>query len=300
MKGLLASLGIPEQNLFYGKHMKEKCFGKVVKFRGRFREMIFHMREEGKRVMLGEDMQNQALRKLGVGAMNGLDVKTYFSRWMPKVRVLVYGREDVRRRRWEEQSLGEFLNWIRGKNDVEVKYLKALSKDVKGQLQDFAWADVVATMHGAALANSIVMQDGTDIVEVWKCCRDDVRGDTRKRRRWTGWHADVVGVGLMYVQCHRIGKVLEIGNKELRTGNRESRKGEKGEKNFWCKEKKVQVELREIAGIVNWVVMKQSKRIRKEWRREIRRLGFMGGFLTGLLLVGIKMVRCVTRRKWVS
>ena len=122
--------------------------------------------------------------------------------------VLVYDRKNARRRRWNnvDQTLDKLLLDKR----LNVTYLTALPKSFGGQVSVFRTSDIVITPHGAALANSIFMKKGSEVIEINKCCRDEVRLAPEALRAWTGWHAPLLSIGLQYLQCHQENSHLSI------------------------------------------------------------------------------------------
>lgn len=116
------------------------------------------------------------------------------------VRVLLYSRGDAVRRRWA--NVHEVRQRFEKDPRVELRYVPANPKPFREQVELYRWADVVVAPHGAAMVNTIFMRPGTDVVEVWKWCHEDIARERFLPHDWTGWHAGMMGINLQYVQCH--------------------------------------------------------------------------------------------------
>lgn len=70
------------------------------------------------------------------------------------------------------------------------------------QVKLYAWAEVVVAAHGAALANSLFMRPGAEVVEIVQDCRKSRRSRRlRMLQPWTGWHAPFLDLTVSYVAC---------------------------------------------------------------------------------------------------
>lgn len=116
-----------------------------------------------------------------------------------KIRVLLYNRLDTNRRKWVNSE--QVYQKLRRVGNVEIRYIHATPPSFIEQLRLFSWADILIAPHGAATANSIFMSSGTDIVEIWGVCSNDISDTRYLPRSWTGWHAHLLNLNLQYAQC---------------------------------------------------------------------------------------------------
>lgn len=118
-----------------------------------------------------------------------------------KIRVLVYNRHNVVRRRWVNAEV--VTRRLDKMKDVTYKFYETIPRPFGTQVDLFAWADIFIAPHGAAMVNTIFMKKGADIIEIWKFCLHNVASGPKKPREWTGWHAGLYGLNLTYVQSHK-------------------------------------------------------------------------------------------------
>lgn len=118
-----------------------------------------------------------------------------------KIRVLMYDRNDTSRRQWvNTQPIHQRLQ---NDDSVLVRFVRKTPKSLKGQIELYAWPDVIVGPHGAAMVNTIFMREGTEVVEGRKLCDEYVGRDRFFPGDWTGWHGPVLNINVQYVQCHR-------------------------------------------------------------------------------------------------
>lgn len=118
-----------------------------------------------------------------------------------RVHVLLYDRNDTNRRQWVNAD--QVHEKLHNDQRVELIYLRKMPLQFKSQVLLYVWADIVIAPHGAAMVNTVLMRTGSDVIEVWKHCDENVMGNPHMPRDWTGWHAQLLGINLRYIQCHR-------------------------------------------------------------------------------------------------
>lgn len=174
---------------------------------GHYRGLNYFSRECGNRV----NCNGSALIQLSDGhktaALHTIrsSVRSFFNipnrNGSSPVRILLYDRADARRRRWVNSF--PIFHRLANDNRVVVHYLRRSPKTMRAQVELYAWADIVIGPHGAAMANSIFMEPGSEVVEIWNYCDSNVKRSRFRLRAWTGWHTYLLGINLGYVQCHR-------------------------------------------------------------------------------------------------
>lgn len=146
-------------------------------------------------------MKTDALKYLRNSVMRLVDASVPEEEPGRKIRVLMYDRNDTSRRQWTNtEPIHELLQ----KDErVEARFVRATPKTLKGQVELYAWPDVLVAPHGAAMVNTIFQREGTEVVEGRKLCDEYVGRDRFVPNDWTGWHATLMNINVQYVQCHR-------------------------------------------------------------------------------------------------
>lgn len=152
-------------------------------------------------VPLSDSQKRNALLSVRHAVRNFFNIKKRGQGQGGKVRVLVYNRNDTVRREWVNAH--EVVNRLANDKRVEVRFAQSIPRAFRDQVELFTWADILVAPHGAAMANSIFMESGTEVIEVWKFCDMNVEYGRYRGKEWTGWHAWLTGLNLAYVQCHR-------------------------------------------------------------------------------------------------
>lgn len=116
------------------------------------------------------------------------------------VNVLLYDRADTRRRQWSNSR--KVYELMKKDPRVKINLIHEMPESFPAQVRLFNSQEIVIAPHGAAMANTIFMREGSEVIEIWKYCLMDVAADRKLPRDWTGWHSRQVGLGLTYVQCH--------------------------------------------------------------------------------------------------
>lgn len=208
--------GISPSHFHIAPQRPSICYTSETKFGRNFRDFAYRVIPVGKptprpRPHLSSKFCERALRYLAAAPHRLFSRRELRLPRSSSVRILLYDRADVRRRRWANS--GEIAHTIALDPRVKLRHIAAMPRAVIGQARLFQWPDILITPHGAGLANSLFLAPGAEIIEVWKCCRDDVRPDPWMARKWTGWHAHRMGLKLRYLQCHETRTALSI--KEL-------------------------------------------------------------------------------------
>lgn len=130
-----------------------------------------------------------------------------------RIHILIYNRQDARRRNWANAAGVEAA--LQSDTRLEIRFTRSAPSGLPAQVALYTWADVVVAPHGAAMANTVFMRNGTEIVEIWKYC-DVHPWDAFVPRDWTGWHASLLGIGLSYGRCfdsnngHHVVRINEV------------------------------------------------------------------------------------------
>lgn len=164
-----------------------------------------------------------------------------------RVHILLYDRNDTTRRQWVNAH--EVYERLKLDKRVELNYVRQMPTGFKSQVLLYAWTDIVIAPHGAAMVNTVFMRNGSEVIEIWKHCDENVVGNPFQPRDWTGWHANLLGLQLRYVQCHRA---------ELKFKN-ESELEERGHGVDTNGRHKVRVD--EVLEAVEQAVIRQSKNL---------------------------------------
>lgn len=99
------------------------------------------------------------------------------------------------------------------------------------------------------------MREGAHVFEIHKCCKEEVRTEPDLPRRWTGWHADKMGLGLSYLQCQRVNESLTVEG--LASVNAKDDPGA----DRWCRMSWFEVGREEMFQKINDVLEKQVIRV---------------------------------------
>lgn len=152
------------------------------------------------------------------------------------VRVLLYGREEGRRR-WV--NVGKVWDALRRDARVVPLRVREMPAGFGELVQLFRGADVAVSVEDPVLANAAFMREGSEVVQVARDCGRDVEMDGWRPRAWVGWMADYTGVGVSYLACEWVGgkgKDLKVGGEVLHVVSRavarvarRKRDGEMGE-----------------------------------------------------------------------
>lgn len=215
LRNVAIEIGIPHEHILLSENEPKYCFRRSTRVKGNFRNLRYTWSPTkhslfrklwGDRPLVPWEFRRDALRKIArsVLAQNTLSVYSIRNR----IQVLAYGRSDIRRRRW--RNINESLDLIRSNSLYQVTYLPEMPRAFAAQVDIFRRADIIITPHGAALANSIFMKPGSAIIEVHKCCRQEVRLKPKEPRMWTAWHGKEYDLNITYVQCHRPHQILSI------------------------------------------------------------------------------------------
>lgn len=115
------------------------------------------------------------------------------------VNVLIYDRNDTKRRKWAGAQ--KVLKKLESDKRLHVKLLHQMPMSFLTQVKLFTWADIFLSPHGAAIANTIFMQSGSDVLEIMKNCDAASQQARFAPWDWTGWHAHLLGLNLVYLRC---------------------------------------------------------------------------------------------------
>lgn len=218
-----------------------------------------------------------------------------------RLNVLLYDRADTARRQWTNAK--EVYRRLRKDPRVDVRFVRGCEDSVAAQGALYFWADVVVAAHGAAMANTVFMREGTEVVEVMKGCqRWKLASSGLRLQIWTGWNAPLLGINMAYVPCDVDEGALS------RKQKRALRKGTlmKGTDCDYPRKTR----LKEIAPIVDAAVQRQMFRVEadrsivgrrdgKNWILQIGGRRFLyaelGVYGTGILLFAVLNVM---RKGW--
>lgn len=227
-----ASLILP-----YDKSQVRNCYTKTVRFGGfsaalgngfgrlvpHFRRLSFFGRgctpadprnmhspcddteSHGVLVPLPERFQSAAFLTIrdSIMAYLGMEPPKWTQENRTLVRVLLYTRGDVVRRRWSNAY--ELVKLLKMDPRINLFVLNKTPPSFRQQVELYTWADVVIAPHGASMVNSIFLRPGAEVTEVWKHCSENVLYNRLVAHDWTGWHVHLLGVNLQYLQCHIAG-----------------------------------------------------------------------------------------------
>jgi len=137
------------------------------------------------------------------------DSKNYsFAESENQLQVLLYGRGDVRRRRW--RNIDKTIHYLNMDKSINLTTIYNMPSSFSVQVKLFNKADIVITPHGAALANSVFMKKQSGILEIHKCCLSEIRNSPTNLHMWTGWHVKEFSLNIRYLQCHEPENILSI------------------------------------------------------------------------------------------
>eukprot|EP00178_Gracilaria_changii_P002814 TRINITY_DN14141_c0_g1_i1.p1 TRINITY_DN14141_c0_g1~~TRINITY_DN14141_c0_g1_i1.p1 ORF type:complete len:438 (-),score=38.61 TRINITY_DN14141_c0_g1_i1:1654-2967(-) len=145
---------------------------------------------------LPEYLQQAALSNIVSAVYDFLDIE-----FTPHetVNILVYDRNDTFRRRWNGAK--DVFSKLELQKSLNVRIVHRMPESFSQQVKLFTWADILVAPHGGAMANTIFMRSGSDILEVRRNCEADTRFANFMPWDWTGWHAHLLGLNLMYIGC---------------------------------------------------------------------------------------------------
>lgn len=138
------------------------------------------------------------------------------------IRILLTTRRKDTRRKWQnsEQAVAALVKEFGDSANVRViDELKGMS--FQDQAEAYNWADVLVGIHGASMANAVFMRDSTGVVEVWRCCYDELEGKEKVGRAWTGWLMGRMSMTLTYIGCTEMtdsGDALPLSKEDLAKG----------------------------------------------------------------------------------
>lgn len=175
------SMGIPERNIFIdatnGKHPVH-CARKTVHFGDprafepaafRGTNYLGRTRNNTGFVHMPARMKSFAFTTLARAVKFAVNGGRPLTRSNSKVHVLLYDRMDTKRRIWVDAD--SFYLRIEDDPRLEVEFISACPNSFREQLLLYQWADILVAPHGANMANTIFMEAGTDVVEIWPCCQ---------------------------------------------------------------------------------------------------------------------------------
>ncbi|PXF46107.1 hypothetical protein BWQ96_04113 [Gracilariopsis chorda] len=145
---------------------------------------------------LPDSWQTSALSNIVSAVLDYTEVKYARS---DVINVLIYDRNDTRRRKW--MGAQEVFEKLGSDKRLHVKLLHQMPMSFFKQVKLFAWADIFLSPHGAAIANTIFMQSESDVLEIMKNCDADSKQARFAPWDWTGWHAHLLGLNLVYLEC---------------------------------------------------------------------------------------------------
>ncbi|CAN8069571.1 unnamed protein product [Agarophyton chilense] len=156
---------------------------------------------------LPESLQMSALSNIVSAVQAFLEIE-----FIPQdaVNILVYDRSDTFRRRWNGAK--DVYDKLKFDTRINVQLIHRMPGSFSKQVRLFAWANIVLAPHGGAMANTIFMQSGGDILEMRRNCEADTRFANFMPWDWTGWHAHLLGLNLIYIGCTTEKQKTEIPN----------------------------------------------------------------------------------------
>jgi len=209
LKTVALNRGIPLQNFHFGRIPPSECWRRETVINGRFRQLAYKaITTRFGHVLVPWEIRKRAVQRIAreVAASYFKETSEYEER--DTFQILVYAREDVRRRRWK--NVNETISLLRKDPDYTVKTVSRIPISLREQVNLFRDADIVITPHGAALTNSIFMRKHSSILEIHKCCYQEIRTHPMEFQRWTAWHVEALSLNIRYLQCHYPGKILSI------------------------------------------------------------------------------------------
>lgn len=146
--------------------------------------------------------------------------------------ILIYGREDVKRRTW--RNIHEFMKLLHGElhEGISILYMKQIPTKFEEQVSRFNAATVLIAPHGAAMVNTLFMRRGSAVLEISsKHCSSytdternstfldtDTIANTSDPNSWVPWHSQSLGIYHVIVPCTRVQgrrRDFETENKNL-------------------------------------------------------------------------------------
>lgn len=131
--------------------------------------------------------------------------------------ILLYGREDTKRRIWRNAAAFTELLRKEVNSDTRIYHIKEIPASFASQVNLFNNAALVITPHGAALANSLFMRQNSAILEIAsKHCftkkqmgmqkynyNSHMFGNISDPNAWVPWHAESLGIYHIIAPCIR-------------------------------------------------------------------------------------------------
>lgn len=167
-----------------------------------------------------ERWKRRGLQKLRRAVAEGLRLDTRPRRREgdENIRVLVTTRQNDLRRRWQNSDEAIKALVKEFGNSMQVRVLhNTKGMSFQEQAKAYNWADILVGIHGASQANSVFMRDGSGVVEVWRCCHEDLSAQKRPIMAWTGWLLERMSITLKYVGCTEVthnGEEIVLSNED--------------------------------------------------------------------------------------
>lgn len=291
LRAAFVAAGFRSANILTGPELPPRCFRAEFHFKATFRRLRYRTRRRarethkgrGPRRLLPTPAATAALRTLSEAPFRAYALPRTPSRTDARVRVLLYDRQDVRRRQWANPE--PVMTMLQNDPDVRVRRVSFMPLALAVQARMFQWADVIISPHGAGLANTVFMKDGADIIEVWKCCRQAVV-DPEKPGNWTGWHAAIMGLSLRYVPCHPMEGPYHTASELQVQEHRQA-------PDQWCSLMQFRVRPDDVRRALDIVIPRQKERV-----RHIRNMQMTGAIVVymAVVTVGLAAVRCISAR----
>lgn len=262
LKTVALNRGIPLQNFHLGREPPAKCWRRETVINGRFRQLVYKAistRLWFWDILVPWKMRKEAVQRIASDVSASYYKETFEYEERNTFHVLVYTRDDVRRRRWN--NVNETISLLEKDPDFTVKKVYGIPTSLRQQVNLFRDADIVITPHGAALANSIFMRKHSTILEVHKCCFQEIRTHPHEFQRWTSWHVRALSLNIRYIQCHVPGTVLSI--QQLR------KKGTKQDEDQGCSFAEFDVEPKEVMEMITQMKEIMRKQMKKKKKRKI-------------------------------